>query len=100
MTDDRAARWRRASGVVTRRVAGELVLVPVAGAGAGQARDTRFFVLNETAERLWSLLETPRSPDELARHLTNEFEVDASRARADVDAFLADLDAQGAILRE
>ena len=98
MTDDRAVRWRRASGVVTRRVAGELVLVPVAG--ASQARDTRFFVLNETAERLWSLLEMPCSPDDLARHLTNEFEVDASRARADVDAFLADLDAQGAILRE
>lgn len=98
MTDDRATRWRRAAGVVTRRVAGELVLVPVAG--VGQARDTRFFVLNETAERLWSLLETPRSPEDLARHLTYEFEVDASRARADVDAFLADLDAQGAILRE
>ena len=93
-----AGKWRRAPGVVTRRVAGELVLVPVAGSAT--ARDTRFFVLNDTAERLWSLLETPRLPDELARHLTTEFEVDAARARADVDAFLADLVAQGAILRE
>lgn len=98
MTDESTTRWRRAPGVVTRRVAGELVLVPVAG--ASQARDTRFFVLNESAERLWSLLDAPRTPDELARHLTNEFEVDGSRARADVDAFLADLVAQGAILRE
>ena len=100
MTDENARPWRRAQGVVTRRVAGELVLVPVAGAGSGPARDTRFFVLNETAERLWSLLEEPRTPAELARHLTYEFEVDGARARADVDAFLADLSAQGAILRE
>ena len=90
--------WRRAPGVVTRRVAGEVVLVPVAS--AGHARDTRFFVLNEAAERLWSLLEVPRSADELARHLTTAYEVDGPRARADVDAFLADLGAQGAIIRE
>ena len=89
--------WRRAPGVVTRRVAGEVVLVPVAS--GRQQRDTRFFVLNETAERLWSLLEMPHSAAELAQHLTTEFDVEASRARADVDAFLADLDAQGAIIR-
>ena len=92
------APWRRAPGVVTRKVAGELVLVPVAS--SVRARDTRFFVLNGTAERLWSLLEQPRTADELAQHLTTEFEVDSARARADVDAFLADLDAQGAIIRE
>lgn len=91
-------RWRRAPGVVTRRVAGELVLVPVASGGV--ARDTRFFVLNDSAERLWSLLEVPSTAAELARHLTESFEVDDARARADVDAFLADLDAQGAIIRE
>jgi hypothetical protein len=92
-----AGTWRRAPGVVTRKVAGEVVLVPVAS--GRQQRDTRFFVLNESAERLWSLLESPRSADELAQHLTTEFEVEASRARADVDAFLADLDAQGAVIR-
>lgn len=90
--------WRRAPGVVARRVAGEMVLVPVSSGTT--RRDTRFFVLNETAERLWSLLEQPRAPAELAQHLTLEFEVDAARARADVDAFLADLSAQGAIIRE
>lgn len=95
MDDQPTARWTRAAGVVTRRVAGELVLVPVAGSTS--ARDTRFYVLNETAERLWSLLEQPRLPDEMARHLTMEFDVDEARARADVDAFLADLHAQGAI---
>jgi hypothetical protein len=75
-----------------------MVLVPVAGARS--QRDTRFFVLNETAERLWSLLEAPYAAAELAQHLTEDFEVDAARARADVDAFLADLLEQGAIIRE
>ena len=89
--------WRRAPGVITRRVAGEVVLVPVAGA-RDSARDTRFFVLNTTAERLWALLEEPRSADELARHLTIEFEIDARQARADVEAFLADMREQGTVL--
>jgi hypothetical protein len=97
MTGGDEVAWRRAPGVVTRRVAGELVLVPVSA--PRQQRDTRFFVLNETAERLWSLLDVPRTPAELAQHLTTEFEVDAPRARADVAAFLADLDAQGAVIR-
>lgn len=98
MTKQGPDRWRRAPGVVARRVAGEMVLVPVSSGTA--RRDTRFFVLNETAERLWSLLAQPRTAAELAQHLTLEFEVDAARARADVDAFLADLRAQGAIIRE
>ena len=88
--------WRRASGVITRRVAGELVLVPVAGRNDA-GRDTRFFVLNSTAEHLWQLLERPSSAEELARHLTAEFAVDEAQARRDVDAFLADMRAQGAV---
>ena len=83
--DEVGGRWHRAPGVVTRRVAGELVLVPVAG--TRQQRDTRFFVLNDTAERLWSLLEEPRSADELAQHLTTEYEVDAARARAESTSY-------------
>lgn len=89
--------WRRAPGVVARRVAGEMVLVPTASGRA--SHDTRFFVLNEAAERLWSLLEAPRTPAELAQHLTVEFDVDSGRARADVEAFLADMSEQGAIIR-
>jgi hypothetical protein len=91
------AKWRRAPGVITRRVAGELVLVPVAGAREA-ARDTRFFVLNASAERLWGLLDEPRSADELAQHLTAEFEIDEPQARADVETFLADMREQGTLL--
>lgn len=96
--DHLRTRFRRAPGVIARRVAGEMVLVPLASDAA--ARDTRFFVMNVTAERLWSLLDSPRTGDELAQQLTQAFEVDLPRARADVSAFLADLREQGAIIAE
>jgi hypothetical protein len=92
------SRYRRVEGVVARRIAGELVLVPIsanpttAGGGVGN-----FYVLNPTAELLWNMLDSPRTADELAQHLTEEYEVDLARARIDVRAFLDDLQESGAI---
>src|SRR5688500_16836951 len=67
--------YRRAGGVITRRIAGETVIVPMPGTQAS-ARETRFFVLNGTAERLWELLAAPQTPEAMAHHLTYEFAVD------------------------
>jgi hypothetical protein len=82
----------RASGVIARRVAGETVLVPVAPrASDPEFKSARLYVLNETGEHLWSLLDRPRTTAELARNLTLAFETTADRAHADVDVFLAAL---------
>jgi hypothetical protein len=100
LPDERAgARWRRSQTVITRRVAGETVLVPVAARTAdAEFKSARLYVLNETGEYLWSLLDTPRSSVELARNLTREFETAAARAQTDVEAFLAALRDIGAVL--
>ena len=91
-------RWGRARTVITRRVAGETVLVPVAARTAdAEFKSARLYVLNETGEYLWSLLDTPRSSVELARNLTLEFEIAAVRAQSDVEAFLAALRDIGAV---
>jgi hypothetical protein len=87
----RAESYVRAGGVVARRVAGEMVLVPIERASREGEHVVRFFVLNSTAEYLWSLLERPQTVESMARHLTSEFEVSEEQARADVVAFLADL---------
>lgn len=92
------ARFVRAPGVVARKVAGELVLVPV-------LRDIRteatghpgIFVLNETAEALWEYMAEPRSLDELAQHLTKHFDVSEDRARQDVDHVLGDMQDRGVV---
>lgn len=84
-------RFVRAPGVVTRRIAGELVLVPTGGLPDETMRSVRFFVLNRTAETIWDLLATPQTVETLARHLTTEYEIDYAHALADAGDLLEDL---------
>lgn len=88
---------RRAAGFVARRIAGELVVVPVLSREAASGASLPFFVLNESAETLWEALVEPHSPDELVRLLTKGWEVSADQAREDVTAFLTELRALGAV---
>lgn len=91
-------RWRRADSVIARRVAGEVVLVPLsARASDPEFKGARLYVLNETGEFLWSLLDSPRSSHDLAQNLTLEFEISAGRAQSDVEVFLAALRDIGAV---
>ena len=91
--------YRRADAVITRRIAGETVVVPIAGTAAAP-RDTRFFVLNGSAERLWDFLSSPQSASAMARHLTDEYGIAMSAAENDVLAFLKDLELNGLIVPE
>ena len=92
------ARWARAATVLARRVAGETVLVPLdSRADDPEYKGARLYVLNETGEYLWSLLETPRNAADLARNLTLAFETAEDRALADVEAFLVALRDIGAV---
>lgn len=94
----RPVRWARAGTVLARRVAGETVLVPLAvRASDPEYKGARLYVLNDTGEYLWSLLDTPRSTAELARNLTLEFETADDRAHADVELFLVALRDIGAV---
>ena len=93
-----AARWHQANSVIARRVAGETVLVPLAARTSDpEAKSARLYVLNETGEYLWSLLDSPRSSIELAQNLTLEYQIAASRAHSDVEVFLAALHDIGAV---
>ena len=84
--------------MIARRVAGETVLVPLAARAADpEFKSARLFVLNETGEYLWSLLDSPRTSHELAQNLTLEFETAVGRAQADVEVFLAALSDIGAV---
>ena len=92
------AQWARATKVIARRVAGETVLVPLdSHANDPEFKGARLYVLNETGEFLWSLLDNPRSVAELARNLTREFVTAEDRAIADVETFLVALRDIGAV---
>ena len=97
-SDVTPVRWSRATKIIARRVAGETVLVPLESrASDPEFKGARLYVLNETGEFLWSLLETPCSVGDLARNLTLEFAAADESARADVERFLVALREIGAV---
>jgi hypothetical protein len=93
-----STRYVRAPGVVARRVAGEMLLVPVSpralDAFSGAAE---LFVLNESGERMWAWLAEPLTIDEMARKLIDEFEVNPELARADATAFIEVMRGRGLV---
>ena len=97
-SESTSPRFLRAPGVVARRVAGEMLLVPVSpralDAFSGAAE---LFVLNTTGERMWIWLAEPLSIDEMARKLIDEFEVNAELARADATAFIEVMRGRGLV---
>ena len=101
MSDERLdEHWSRRPGFVTRKVAGEVVVVPVLAAAqkpepGGPQLD--FFVLNESAQLLWEYLAASRSMRDLARELMNSYQISEERALADCASFLASLKEMGAV---
>lgn len=92
------ARYMRTKTVISRQIAGELVLFPIIPPGqlSGTAA-ANFYVLNASAEELWKRLASPVDSEELVSHLIAHFEVVEETARLDVASFLDDLREAGAI---
>lgn len=86
--------FRKSGDVVSRRVAGELYLVPVKGR---VAELQRLFSLNRVAECVWEHLDGHRSLDELAGVVVERFDVDAARASGDVAALVRSLQEHGLV---
>jgi hypothetical protein len=70
-------------GVDWRPVDGEMVAL--------DRRTSQYLALNATGTLLWEALLGGATTDELVELVTGRWEVDADRARADVEAFLATL---------
>jgi methyltransferase-like protein len=82
-------RLRRMEGIAWREIDGEAVLVNV--------RRDEVMHLNPVAAFLWSLLDGERSLAEVARAVTEEFEVEAATAEADALSFAGELLERGAV---
>lgn len=55
------------------------------------AAEGRYLGLSEVGARIWDLIETPRSTEDICATLEQEFAVTPATCRAEVDAFLLDL---------
>lgn len=82
------------SGFVTRRIAGETIIVPVSShVGDLDA----IYTLNEVGSRVWALLEAPQSVDEIAAALCDEYDVPQEQLRRDLVELLDELQANGLV---
>lgn len=82
---------------ITRNVAGEALLVPVARARADLSE---VLVLEGIGGTVWSLLDELHSERDLLAAILDEYEVDEATAAADLRAFLEELGRLGALVAE
>jgi hypothetical protein len=78
----------RSQAVVSRRVAGETLIVPVRGKVGDLAS---IYSFNETGSLIWQSLETPKGLTELISVVEQEYAIGPEQAERDVTQFLNDM---------
>jgi len=78
----------RSQAVVSRRVAGETLVVPVRGKVGDLAS---IYSFNQTGSLIWQSLESPKGFAELVSFVEQEYAVEHDQARRDVKQFLHDM---------
>ncbi len=74
--------------LVKRTIAGDVILVPV---GSTSLELKGLLTLNETGESIWDLLPQCETVDEIIEKMLDEYEVDESVLRVDVEDILSQL---------
>lgn len=74
--------------LLKRKIAGDAFLVPV---GKEVYDSNGLFFLNDVAEFIWDRLESATGAEDILKALLEEYNVDESLARQDVETFLQKL---------
>jgi proteasome assembly chaperone (PAC2) family protein len=82
------ARVKRKDDFIMQNVGGENLLVPL---GVQMMNLNGLVILSDTGAYVWELLAAERTLDELAMAVADQFEVDETTARGDVQAFLDEI---------
>ncbi len=86
--------YRRREEMVTREIAGEVILVPVRGK---LAQLQRIFVLNPIGAYIWQRLDGESDLAAIHRGLVDAFEVTVGEAEADLLEYLGALEDAGLV---
>ena len=89
-------RYRKSSSIVSTQVGEGVILVPIRQR-AGDLDDV--YTLNETAARIWELIDGQRSLGEIRDLLVEEYDVSESQAQHDIVGLIAELETAGALER-
>jgi len=79
---------------VTRQIADETIIVPVAG-GVGDLN--AIYTLNEVGSRIWQLIDGPTTVERIVEEICRQFDVSPAQAERDVVEFLDALEGAGLI---
>jgi hypothetical protein len=74
--------------VISRKIAGETILVPVRGTLADMRR---IFTLNPVAEHIWRRIDGKNSIENIGSTIVSAFEVDHQSAEDDMEEFITAL---------
>lgn len=82
------------NGFVTRRIAGETIIVPV----SSRVGDLdAIYTLNDVGSRVWTLLEAPTSVQEILAVLGQEYDAPREQVESDLVELLDELQANGLV---
>jgi hypothetical protein len=91
--DDRPShRYSRASDLAETRVGSSYLLL--------HTGSWNYFEFDPVGSAIWTLLDSPRSLDELVADLTRTFAVDPDRCAAETETFLTGLVGEGLVIVE
>lgn len=91
---DLTAVYRQDPSIVSRNIAGEMILVPIRN-NVGDLES--IYTLNETAARIWELLDGERTLAIVRDAIIVEFEVEVGEAETDMLELIAQLESIGAV---
>ncbi len=81
-------RFMRNQEVVSRKIQGELILVPIRS-GVGDLNS--LYTLNPVGSVLWDFMNEGHTVGEMVQRICEEFEVTKTQAQQDIETFLGSL---------
>ena len=92
--DSSQAIYRKDDSIVSRRIEDEVILVPIRQSVADMES---IYTLNEVGAHIWEQIDGRRTMAEILALVVEEFEVTGEEARKDLEEFISQLSAIGAI---
>ena len=89
--------FMRNCDVISRKIAGELFLVPVKGKIADMEN---IFALTAVAEYIWDRLDGRKSLNEILNNVLDRFDIEREQAESDIKEFILELMGAGLITEE
>ena len=80
--------FRKNEQIVSRKIAGDLFLVPIKGKLADMQR---IFTLNPVGEYIWQTLDNQKSLRDICNEVIAKFEVEKEQAESDISEFIHEL---------